>query len=253
VIREGGSATTLLCRREAAACERLEVEISDSELSRSRLALAVVGRLRPVDLPTPPQPVAPPKRPPASEPAKSVKQPEPALPPKSTRPHRAWLGAGVTLASGVSAPMTWLGGSLSLSVAEPWGIELGVGGSPLRASADSDAGSLSLSCLQAAGFVTLEPWSGPRFGFAVGVGGGALRLQETATPAPGFDGFSRHLTVGLLSARARIFRRFGPVDWGLSVDPGLLVPAVKVVAGTETILQIGRPWVSFQTSVGFEL
>gem|GEM_PF-2286372 len=252
VIREGGHATTVLCRRDAAACERLEVEISDSELSRSRLALAVVGRLRPVDLPTAPEPVAPPPKrvPPPAEPTR-VKPPAPAV--KSARPYRLWLGGGAVLASGLSTPMTWLGASLSMRVAAPWGIELGFGGSPLPANADSAAGSLSLSALQAAGFVTFEPWSGPDFGLALGVGGGALRLQETATPAPGFDGFSRHVSVGLLSARARIFRRFGPVVWGLSVDPGLLVPAVKVAAGTETVLQIGRPWVSLQTSVGFEL
>jgi len=251
VIREGASATTVLCRRDVTACERLEVEISDSELSRSRLALAVVGRLRPVDLPAAPEPVAPPpKRVPPAEPP-PVKRQEPAE--KSARPRRVWLGGGAVLTSGLSAPMTWLGASLSVSVAAPWGIELGFGGSPLPANADSAAGSLSLSALQAGGFVTVEPWSGPSFGLALGVGGGALRLHETATPAPGFDGFSRHVTVGLLSARARIFRRFGPVDWGLSVDPGLLVPAVKVEAGTETVLQLGRPWVLLQTSVGFAL
>jgi hypothetical protein len=252
VIREGSSATTVLCRRDAAACERLEVEISDSELSRSRLALAVVGRLRPVDLPTEPEPLAPPpKRVPPPAEAPRVKPPAPAA--KSAHSHRVWLGGGAVLASGLSAPMTWLSASLSVSVAAPWGIELGFGGSPLPANADSDAGSLSLRCSQIAGFVSFEPWSGPSFGFGLGLGGGALRLQETATPAPGFDGFSRHLTVGTLSARARIFRRFGPVDWGLSLDPGLLVPAVKVAAGTETVLQLGRPWVALQTSVGFEL
>lgn len=252
VIREGGSATTVLCRREAAACERIEIEISDSELSRSRLALAVVGRLRPVDLPTAPEPVAPPPKrvPPPAEPPRG-KRPEPAA--KPARPQRVWLGGGAVLASGLSAPMTWLGASWSMRVAAPWGIELGFGGSPLPAHADTDAGSLSVSALRAEGFVTVEPWSGPSFGLALGVGGGALRLQETATPAPGFDGFSHHANVGLLSARARVFRRFGPIDWGLSVDPGLLVPAVKVAAGAETVLQIGRPWVSLQTSVGFEL
>jgi hypothetical protein len=251
VIREGSNATGLLCRHEAVACERIEIEISDNELSRSRLALAVVGRLRPVDLPAPEPVAAPPKPVPAPAEPAHVKPPQPA--PKRARPHRVWLGGGAVLASGLSAPMTWLGASFSANVAEPWRIELGFGGSPLPANADSDAGSLSLSAWQAAGFITFEPWSGPSFGFEFGVGGGALRLQETATPARGFDGFSRHVNVGLLSARARMFRRFGPVDWGLSVDPGLLVPEVKVAAGTATVLEIGQPWVSLQTSVGFEL
>lgn len=251
VIRDGGRATTLLCRHDAQTCERIVVEISDSELARSRLALAVVGRLRPLDLPTPPEPVAKPDQrpPPAAEPGKVP--PRESAPPKP-RPHRFWLGGGAVLASGVGA-MTWLSASLSVRVAEPWGVELGFGGSPLRANAETAAGTLSFSSLQAAAFATFEPWSGPEFGFGVGLGGGALRLHETATPAPGFDGYSRQLTVGLLSARARVFHRFGPVNWALSVDPGVLVPAVQVTAGTETVLQIGRPWISVQTSVGFEL
>lgn len=252
VTREGSSAITLLCRHDAAACEHLETEINEGELSRSRLALAVVGRLRPLDLPTAPESVAAPRKP-APSPAAPVRAKPPESAPKSDRPHRVWLGGGAVLASGLSAPMTWLGASFALSLATPWGLELGFGGSPLRASTESRAGSLSLSALQGAGFATFEPWSRPHFGFALGIGGGALRLQETATPAPGYDGFSRHVTVGLVSARARIFRRFGPVDWGLSIDPGVLIPGAKVVAGSQTLLQIGRPWVSLQTSLGVEL
>jgi hypothetical protein len=253
VTREGNSAITLLCRHDAGACEHLETEISEGELSRSRLALAVVGRLRPLDLPIAPEPVAapPPRVPPLAAPVRVKRPPEP--PPKSARPHRLWLGGGAVLASGLSAPMTWLGASFALSLASPWGLELGFGGSPLRGAADSRAGSLSVGAAQAAGFATFEPWSKPTFGFALGIGGGALHLQETATPASGYDGFSRQVTVGLVSARARIFRRFGPIDWGLSVDPGMLVPGAKVVAGSQTLLQIGRPWVSVQTSLGIEL
>jgi hypothetical protein len=250
VTREGSSATTLLCRRDAATCERLETDIADGELSRSRLALAVVGRLRPLDLPAAPEPVAkpPPRVPPRAEPPI-------ASPPasKTARPHRLWLGGGAVLASGVSAPLSWLGASFGMTLAPPWGIELGVGGSPWRATAESRAGSLSFSCLHASGFVTFEPWSKRSLGLSLGLGGGALQLQETATPAPGFDGVSQSVTVGLLSTRARLSLRFGPVHWGLSVDPGLLLPAVKVVAGTETVLQIGRPWLALQTSLGFEL
>jgi hypothetical protein len=138
-------------------------------------------------------------------------------------------------------------------VAKPWGIELGLGGSPLAGRAESYAGSLSLRAFQAAAFATFEPFSRRRFGFDLGLGGGALRLQQSASPSPGFDGFSNHATVGVISARARLFMRVGPLFWGLSVDPGLLVPAVTVEAGTETVLRIGRPWVCLQTSLGIEL
>jgi hypothetical protein len=138
-------------------------------------------------------------------------------------------------------------------LAEPWGIELACGGSPARASAESRAGSLSVSALQAMAFAAFEPFARRSFGFGLGLGGGALRLQETASPAAGFDGFSRHTTVAVLSARLRLFHTIGPLYWAASVDPGLLVPAVKVEAGTETVLRIGRPWFSLQTSLGVDL
>jgi hypothetical protein len=102
-------------------------------------------------------------------------------------------------------------------------------------------------------FAAFEPFARRSFGFGLGLGGGALRLQETASPAPGFEGFSRHATVGVVSARLRLFHTLGPLYWGLSVDPGLLVPAVKVEAGSETVLRLGRPWFSLQTSLGVNL
>jgi hypothetical protein len=138
-------------------------------------------------------------------------------------------------------------------VAEPWGIELGVAGSPLPGRAESQAGSLSLRGLQATAFATFEPFARHSWGFGLGLGGGAIRLEETASPAPGFDGFSRATTVGVVTARARLFRRLGPLYWGLSIDPGMLVPAVTVEAGGETVLRIGRPWLALQTSLGIEL
>jgi hypothetical protein len=61
VTREADSATALLCRRGASSCEKVVMDIADGELSRSRLALAVVERLRPIDLPAtqPPPPRCP--------------------------------------------------------------------------------------------------------------------------------------------------------------------------------------------------
>jgi hypothetical protein len=250
VIREGNSATALLCRNGVSSCERLQVPMADGELSRSRLALAVVERLRPIDLPTPPKTPSPPakKLPPRAERPGAV-EPEPAR----VRPLRTWLGGGVVLPSGASAPMAWLSASLGVMVSEPWGIELGLAGSPLPGRAESQAGSLSLRALQGTAFATFEPFSRRSWGFGLGLGGGTLRLQAAASPAPGFDGSSRAATVGVVSARARLFRRFGRLCWGLSIDPGVLVPAVKVEAGTETVLRIGRPWLALQTSLGVEL
>jgi len=255
LAREGRSATALLCRRGVSACERLRMEVADAELSRSRLAVAVVERLRPLDLPAPAEPLAV-----AEAPA------QPAVtPPVTERPRvgepataraavaRAWLGGGVVASSGMSAPMPWLSASLRVMVVDPWGVELLLGGSPLPGSAESSAGSLSLSVVQAMAFATFEPFARRSWGLTLGLGGGALRLQETASPAAGFEGASHATTVGVVSTRARLHHRVGPVYASLSLEPGVMVPAVKVQAGSETVLRIGRPWLGAQMGLGIDL
>lgn len=262
VTRDGSYATALLCRHGESPCERLRVEIADGELSRSRLALAVVERLRPIDLPVAlrqseksPERVQPPKR---------VQPPERVQPPKARsdshqpaqtdgRPLRAWLGGGLVLSSGMSAPTPWLSASLGVRPAEPWGLELTLAGSPLPGTAQSHAGELSLHALQAAAFAMFEPFARQNFEFSFGLGGGALHLRESASPAPGFDGFSRTATVFVVSARGRLVQRLGPLFLGLAIDPGMLVPALKVEAGTQTVSRIGRPWLALQASLGVEL
>jgi hypothetical protein len=254
VLREGESATALLCRRGAAECERVSVTISEGELSRSRLAVAVVQRLRPLDLPAAPEP--PPAPPAAPPPPPKVEAPRVAVQPSARprpRPLRVWLGGGVTLSSGTSRPLSWLGASLASTFSSPWGVELGVGGSPLPGRAESYAGTLSLRAFQAIALASFEPHTERRLGFGLGLGGGVVRLEEVASPAPGFDGFSQYATVGVVTARARLFLRLGAVRWGVSVDPGMLVPSVRVEAGSETVHQMGRPWLSLQTSLGVPL
>jgi hypothetical protein len=250
VTRRADTATALLCRRGASDCEKVEVDIADGELSRSRLALAVVERLRPIDLPaaqppsvTSPRPVAPAPKPSPVERAART----------DVRRFRAWLSGGVVLSSGTSAPMSWLGASFGAVLSQPWGLEGGVAGSPLEGSAESSAGTLSLRAFEAVGFATFEPFSWRRFGVYLGLGGGALHLRENAAPVAGFDGFAQHATVAVVSARASLHQRVGPVYWGLVVDPGVLIPALKVEAGAETVLRIGRPWVTLQASLGVEL
>jgi hypothetical protein len=248
VTRDEDRATALLCRQGVSSCERVEVEIADGELARSRLALAVVERLRPIDLPVTQRAVAPPQVQPAAKPPQVEK---PAH--KEARRLRVWLGGGGALSSGISAPMAWLGASLGVMMATPWGVEVGVAGSPIAGNAQSPAGSVSLRAIQAIGFATFEPSSWRSVGLCLGLGGGTLHLSESASPASGFAGLSSSATVAVVSARARLQRQVGPVYLGVVVDPGMLIPALKVQAGTETVLRIGRPWVALQASLGVEL
>jgi hypothetical protein len=149
--------------------------------------------------------------------------------------------------------MSWLSASFGATLSKPWGLEVSVAGSPLAGSAESAAGTLSLRAVQALGFATFEPFSWRGLGFGLGLGGGTLHLREKATAGAGFVGFSQNATVAVVSAQARLHQRVGRVYWGVVLDPGMLIPAVKVEAGTETVLRIGRPWVTLQASVGVEL
>ncbi|HVY31188.1 MAG TPA: hypothetical protein VHB79_31745 [Polyangiaceae bacterium] len=250
VTRTDNRASAWLCRG-VNPCEQLEIEIADDELSRSRLALAVLERLRPIELPlTVPTPKAAPRPAPSSANARLAV--EPPRPP-SARLFRVWVGGGGVLSSGIAGPLPWVGASLGATLNAPWGLEVGLAGSPLPGSAHSYAGSLSLRALQGIGFATFEPFPRRKLGLSLGLGGGAVHVRESATPAPGFDAFSRSATVAVVSARARLQYRAGPVYLGLAIDPGMLVPALKVEAGAATVLRIGRPWVALQGSLGLVL
>jgi hypothetical protein len=250
MTRTDSRGSAWLCR-VVSPCERLETEIDDAELSRSRLALAVVERLRPIEL----QVTAPPARTvrqPAAAAADARPQFEQPRPP-SARPFRVWVGGGSVLSSGIGAPLPWVGASVSAMLSAPWGLELGVGGAPLAVTTQTYAGSLSVRALHGIGFATFEPFPQRKVGLSLGLGGGALHLRETAAPAPGFEGFSRAATVAVVSARARLQYRAGPVYIGLTIDPGMLVPALKVEAGRATVLRIGRPWLALQAGLGVAL
>jgi len=249
VTRTDSRGTAWLCRR-VSPCERLEVEIADRELSRSRLALAVVERLRPIDLPVTAPPLEAPR---AAAPAADARTRVQHVAQVRTRPFRVWVGGGSVLSSGLTAPLPWVGASLSAMLSTPWGLEIGLAGSPLPGTTQSYAGSLSVRALSGVGFATFEPFTRRSVGLCLGLGGGTLHLQESADAAPGFDGFSRGATVAVVSARARLQYRAGPVYLGLVLDPGMLVPALKVEAGTATVLRIGRPWVTLQASLGLAL
>lgn len=251
LTRADSRASAWLCRG-VGSCERLEMDVAEDELSRSRLALAVVERLRPLELPAQAPPPKVPPRPPAAPIAGAPRPAEPPRPPHA-RSLRAWVSGGGVLSSGVTAPLPWVGASLSATLSTPWGLEVGLAGSPLAGAARTAAGSLSLRALQGIAFATFEPFPRSRFGLSLGLGGGTLHLRESATPAPGFDGLSQSATVAVVSARARAQYHTGRVYLGVTVDPGVLVPALKVEAGSATVLRIGRPWVALQASLGVAL
>src|SRR5207244_10501277 len=159
----------------------------------------VVERLRPIDLPVTVPPPEAPRQPaaPAADARTRVEHVEQAR----ARPFRVWVGGGGVLSSGLAAPLPWVSASLGATLSAPWGLEVGLAGSPLPGTTQSYAGSLSLRALSGIGFATFEPFARRTIGLSLGLGGGTLHLRESAEPAAGFDGFSRSATVAVLSAR----------------------------------------------------
>ena len=71
--------------------------------------------------------------------------------------------------------------------------------------------------------------------------------QGEGVASDGFSAKSDSARAALLSARATL--TFSHGDWSLllGIEPGVLLPAVDVSAGGETV-RLGRPWTT--TSVG---
>jgi hypothetical protein len=231
--------------------ERIQVALADEALSRSQLALGVVDRMRNLEIaldaavePAPRAAAEPAPRA-AAEPARPAVEPAP-------RALELWLGAGAVVASGFSSPLPWLSVSGAVALFDPIGIEGSLGLSPLATQVTTSAGSLRLRAEQASLFLTFTPFARRQYGVALGLGGGATFVRETASPAAGYVGFAETANVGLVSARARAFARFGKAFLVLGIDPGLLVPAVGVQAAGEQALGIGRPWLTLSAGVGWQ-
>jgi hypothetical protein len=96
-----------------------------------------------------------------------------------------------------------------------------------------------------------EPNSNAPASFALGLGGGATWLDESAKPAPGYAGFSDDAYTGLLSLRLRGALRSGNLRFLLAAEPGVLLPGVTVAADGAALSRIGQPWTSISAGLGW--
>jgi hypothetical protein len=223
---------------------RLEVAATGA-IAESRAALLVAELLRRLQVPAEepaPQPLA-------------IRQPKPASD-ESTRPRRIqelWVDGGVALSSDLASPLLMLGVAGSLRVWNYVRIEVSGRLTPMPTRIDTAAGSLELRAAQATFHAAFSPATPRGFGFALGLGGGALMIDESARGAPGFVGRGDRTLVALLSARARAFAHAGPVLISLMVEPGLTLPPITVRAEGSELARFGRPWTCVALGLGFEL
>lgn len=224
-------------KTERSGLQRLTAEVADDALSRSRLALAVVDRVRRVDIPW--LAAAPRLRPPPA-----VRQ----------RESVAFLAVGVGIVhAGQGATWPWLSASAGVVISPPFGVEGSLGLSLTSSTSRTDPGKVTLRAEQAVAYAAFEPLAGRRLSFALGLGGGAVWMQGQAAPGPGFVGKDAEARVALLGARARGAFRLGRALFTLTLEPGLLVPSVRLLGEGATLETFGRPWLSASVGCGWSL
>ncbi len=115
---------------------------------------------------------------------------------------------------------------------------------------ETAAGSVDLSAQELALHLSFDPVQDSHFGFSLGLGGGMVFTQGDGAANEGFSASSDSTLVALLSARAALTFTHG--DWSLLLgfEPGVLLPAVDVSAGSETV-RLGRPWTTASVGLGW--
>jgi hypothetical protein len=224
-------------KTERSGLQRLTAPVADDALSRSRLALAVVDRVRLVDIPW--LAAAPRSRPP------------PAL---RQRQSVAFLAVGIGVVNaGQGATWPWLSASGGVVLLPPFGVEGSIGLSLASSTSHTGSGKVSLRAEQAVAYAAFEPLAGRRLSFALGLGGGAVWVQGNAAAGPGFVGKDAVGRVALLGARARGSLRLGHALFTLTLEPGVLVPSVRLLGEGATLETFGRPWLSASAGFGWLL
>lgn len=248
VVREGSLGVAYVWTRRDGNVLQVQAETTDGAVGEGALALRVTELIRARDqaIPAPPalQTPQPPER-------RAPKPPSPPVAEPGTPP-LLWLGAGPTFVSGTDAPL----------VAAVLGVRVPIGLRPLALDASAaisitplklatDAGTVNVSARQATLHLLYDPWSTSTLNLALGAGGGAVWLDETARAKPGYVAHADDAYVGLLSLRARASVKSGNLSFVLTLEPGVLLPGASVRASGDELSRIGRPWTAITAGFGW--
>ena len=189
------------------------------------------------------------------------KTPEPAVPPPPPPPpperepgppaFTTWLGVGLLTSSDASGPAP----TASVGARVPFASMLALEGAAtssfgwLQVSTDVGRSEVSMQALTL--HAVLDPWAEGPASFSLGFGGGAAWVAQLGKPSLGYASLYDSTTVGLLSARVGGTVRTGHLSVIAYAEPGLLVPAVSLMADDETLAELGRPWFSALLGLGF--
>jgi hypothetical protein len=115
---------------------------------------------------------------------------------------------------------------------------------------ETTGGSVEVSAEQLALHVTFDPFREAEVGLSLGLGGGVVWVRGEGDARAGFSAATDTTRVALLSARAAA--SFTHKDWSLllGVEPGVMLPAVSIDAGSDTA-RLGRPWTTASVGLGW--
>jgi hypothetical protein len=241
VLREGERGIAYVYTQKSGTVP-VETGVSEGAVGEGAVALRIAQVLGPPELEVPesrPAPASPPEPDVPAAPATPVNAEQRVL--------LVAVAAGLVFTSDLSEPLPIAGLELRQRLIGPLSLDAAAALSLGASRIETAAGSVDFSAQTVTLYLSFEPFRDSHFGFSLGLGGGMVWTQGQGVASEGFAASSDAARVALLSARAAA--TFTHNDWSLllAVEPGVLLPAVDVSAGSDAV-RLGRPWTT--TSVG---
>jgi hypothetical protein len=240
VLREGERGIAYVYTEKTGTVP-VETGVSEGAVGEGAVALRIAQVLGPPELDVPQS-----RRAPAVAPRADV-SPPPATPAEPAHSTLLVAVGGLILSSDLSEPLPIAGLGLRQRLIGPLSVDAAAALSLGASRIETDAGSVDVSAQELKLYLSFDPVRDGHFGFSLGLGGVLVFTQGEGSADDGFSAKSDSARVALLSARAAL--TFTHADWSLllGVEPGVLLPAVDVSGGSETV-RLGRPWTT--TSIG---
>lgn len=253
VVRSHGSGIAYVWTRRDESVARVQSDTTEGAVSVGSLALRVLELIRARGLRLPEEPEAPAAVAPEAPPPKKA---VPAVAPRSKptaneRRVRMWLGMGPTFAQGSPRPLVDAGLGARLGLLGPLALEGSAALSVAPVELDTRAGQIELSTRRLTLHLMADVWRSSSVRLALGAGGGAIWVAESARALDGYQGRSDQAVLGLASLRASATLESGALAFGIAAEPGLTLQPASIRASGEELLHIGKSWASVTASIGW--
>jgi hypothetical protein len=241
VVREGDRGIAYVYTARSGTVP-VETGVAEGAVGEGALALRITQILGPprLEVAPPPEAVAP--TPPPSPPPTVRETERPAF--------LVAIAGALAFTSDLPEPLPMVGISARRRLVGPLSLEA-LGALTLGASQlETTGGSVEVSAEQLTLHVTFDPFREAEVGLSLGLGGGVVWVRGEGDARAGFSAATDATRVALLSARAAA--SFTHKDWSLllGVEPGVMLPAVSIGAGSDTA-RLGRPWTTASVGLGW--